>query len=215
VDNQSLSDEAVVLLDEISQRPGLRVIRLNAPIQHTAACNLAATEAQTDHLVFLDDDNAFTPGGVQAFLRAMGQGCFDIVVSDLDIYDDRLAGEPAGRMIFLGDAGTAGLFFNGFGDTSMAVRRSTFLEVGGFGTGGASGPALDWVFLARARARGLRIGVLQTPAVKYRRDQLDAERKWRKRDKEGALKAVLDAYEGTYDSQLLARFAHGLAMGLL
>ena len=215
VDNQSLSDEAAVVLDEISQRPDLQIIRLDAPIQQTAACNLAATEARTDHLVFLDDDNAFTPGGVEAFLEAMARGCFDIVVSNLDVYDDRLDGDPAGRMIFLGDAGTAGLFFNGFGDTSMAVRRSTFLEVGGFEAGKASGPALDWVFLARARARGLRIGVLQTPAVKYRRDLLDAERKWRKRDKEGALKAVLDAYEGSYEPQLLARFAHGLAMGLL
>ena len=215
VDNQSLSDEAVSLLDEISRRPGLRTLRLDAPIQQTAACNLAASEARTDHLVFLDDDNAFAPDGVEAFLRAMQRDCFDIVVSNLDVYDDRLDGAPAGRMIFLGDAGTAGLFFNGFGDTSMAVRRAAFLEVGGFDAGKASGPALDWVFLARARARGLRIGALQTPAVKYRRDLLDAERKWRKRDKEGALKAVLEAYEGAYEPELLARFAHGLAMGLL
>lgn len=215
VDNQSVSTEAAAFLDEVSARPDLRLIRLDAPLAQTAACNLAAAASRADCLAFLDDDNAFAPGGVEAYLRAMDAGRFDIVVSNLDVYDDRLDGDPAGRTIFLGDAGTAGLFFNGFGDTSMVVRRTAFQDLGGFEADKASGPALDWVFLARARARGLRIGALQTPAVKYRRDLLDVERKWRKRDKEGALKAVLDAYDGAYDAQLLARFAHGLAMGLI
>ena len=61
-------------------------------------------------------------------------------------------------MIFLGAAHSAGLFFNAFGDTSMAVRREAFAACGGFHDLGYSYPRFDWVTLAKAQSAGLRIG---------------------------------------------------------
>ncbi|MFX9069688.1 hypothetical protein ABTN30_20605, partial [Acinetobacter baumannii] len=75
-------------------------------------------------------------------------------------------------------------FFNAWGDSSLAVRRASFLRIGGFGT--YEGAGNDWVFLARARAAGLRIGVLQDPAVDYAVGDAAEHRRWRKRDAEGA-----------------------------
>lgn len=216
IDNGSRTPEALALLDELSGEGSAEILRLEEPVQQGETYNRAAARAQTEFLLFFDDDNAFPAGGVERLRRAMQDGVFDIVVSNLDVYDDEVGeGAPAGRMLFLGDAGSAGLFFNGFGDTSMIIRRAVFETVGGFDTGAASGAALDWVFLAKARALGLRIGVLQQPAVKYRRSVADIGQKWRKRDKEGALRAVLDAYRGAYDPELIARLAQGLSMGLI
>jgi hypothetical protein len=113
----------------------------------------------------------------------------------------------AGRLLFLGDAHSAGLFFNAFGDTTMAVDRAAFLRLGGFHDPGHDYPSLDWVTLAKARAAGLRIGALQWPAVRYRRDFRRAELSANKIDQEGARWFVFQAYAGAYDSQLVARYA--------
>src|SRR5205814_1628720 len=120
-------------------------------------------------VVFLDDDNAFVDNGVVRLSRAVMAGHFDAVVSTLDIFEhERPAPGPSvGHLTFLGDAGSAGLFFNGFGDTAMAIRRDAFLAIGGFPSMGGASPSFDWVMLAKLRAAGKRIGVLQDPAVRY------------------------------------------------
>jgi Glycosyl transferase family 2 len=215
VDNASAGVEAAELLARIerSERPRARIIRLDPPQSQAAACNLAAREASGEIVVFLDDDNMLAEDGLARFAAAFAENRFDVVVTCLDLYDGDPAREAAdARLIFLGDAGSAGLFFNGFGDMNMAVRRSRFLSIGGLETAPGSQPALDWVFLAKARAAGLRIGVLQKPAVRYARDLSDVDRKWRKRDQEGARRAVLAAYGGAIDCELVARLAQGLTL---
>lgn len=161
-------DVEVIVIDNASPIPGiedaireaagarrqLRVLSLAEPVPQTSAYNRGLAEARSDIVVFLDDDNLFVPGGLERLARAASSKAHDIVVSCLDVFDD-VEGDPiaavsAGRMLFLGTAHSAGLFFNAFGDTAMAVRRDAFLALGGFHDLGHDYPSLDWVTLAKA-----------------------------------------------------------------
>jgi hypothetical protein len=191
----------------------LRVIGYTSPVPQASALNRAVKEARFETVVFLDDDNCFTTSGVERIARAIAAGGFDIVVSALEVFDDgpRMAA-TAGRLIFLGAAYSAGLFFNAFGDTAMAVRRDAFLALGSFRDPGYSYPALDWVTLAKAQAAGLRIGVLQWPAVRYRRSIVNADLGANKMDQEGARSLVFEAYGNVFDAELVVRYAQKLQL---
>jgi hypothetical protein len=89
----------------------------------------------------------------------------------------------------------------------MAVRRDRFLELGGFHDPGHHYPSLDWVTLAKAQARGFRIGALQWPAMRYRRDTARADLGAHKLDHEGARTLVLEAFGDRFDAELVARYA--------
>jgi hypothetical protein len=208
VDNASDSTAAQRLLDRLESRPRTRVIRLSDPETEPQVRNRAAAATDAEILIFLDDDNVLVPGAVERWQRAFAGGNFDIVVSSLDLVDgDPAHTAPSARLLFLGDAGSAGLFFNAFGDSNFAILHTAFVRAGGFDGEGPSGPAPDWIFLAKARAAGLRIGVLQQPAVRYARSLAAAARNWRKYDQEGARSAVLRAYGGRFDAELVARVA--------
>lgn len=165
------------------QAASARVLRLG-PSRHRAACDAAAQAATGEVLVFLDDDNAFLAGGCARMARALCAGPFDIIVTTLL----QREGQAEAIRAFIGEGYSAGLLFNCLGDSSLAIRRTAFAALGGFA--GYEGAANDWVFLARARAAGLRIGVLQEPAVLYNADPAAAT-KWRKRDSEGMQGAIL------------------------
>lgn len=193
-------------------RKSLRVVEFETSVPQAAALNRGLLEAQFETILFLDDDNCFAPDGVQRLARAIATGRLDIVVAALDIFDDGVP-KPApsmGRLIFLGAAHSAGLFFNAFGDTAMAVRRDSFKRLGGFQDPGYSYPSLDWVTLAKAQTMGLRIGALQWPAVRYRRNTARADTVANKLDQEGARSLVFEAYGNNVDGPLLARYAQKL-----
>lgn len=203
--------------DEIRKIAGprdlLRIIRFAEPVSQAFALNRGAREARHEILIFLDDDNAFAATGVERLAQAVAHGHFDIVVTALEIFDEGAPlGTTPGRLIFLGAAHTAGLFFNGFGDTAMAVRRDAFLGLGGFHDPGYSYSPLDWVTLAKAQSAGLRIGSLQWPAVRYRRNTTKADLEANKIDQEGARWFVFQAYSGLIDAELVARYAQKLQL---
>jgi len=192
-------------------RKSLRIVCLETAIPQAEALNRGIREAQFETILILDDDNYFSPGGVHRLVRAMANSRLDIVVTALDVFDDGVPAAPsAGRLIFLGAAHSAGLFFNAFGDTAMAVRRDSFQQIGGFQEFGYRYPSLDWVALARAQAMGLRIGALQWPAVRYRRDTARTDASGIKIDLEGARSLVFEAYGTNLDAALLARYAQKL-----
>ncbi|MGH6739369.1 MAG: glycosyltransferase family 2 protein, partial [Bradyrhizobium sp.] len=201
------------LRDSIPDPVAPRVLRFDTAVTQSAAYNHFASEAAGDIVIFLDDDNTFASDGIRRLLRAFETGWFDIVVSTLDLVDGDPSTDPtAGRFIFIGDAGLAGLFFNGFGDTAMAVRRSAFLRVGGFRDQGHTNSGLDWEFLARAKVAGLAIGVLHEPAIRYARRIGTEHREWRKNDAEGMRRMIAAAYGTALDAPLLARLAQGLQL---
>ena len=91
-----------------------------------------------------------------------------------------------------------------------AVAAVIFLAVGGLYDPGRAYACADWATLARAQARGLRIGVLQWPAVRYRRNTARSGLVAQKLDQEGARAMVFAAYEGAFDAELVGRYAQML-----
>lgn len=198
VDDASRTEAALAALSEIESGRAdrsFKLLRNSEPCFPAAARNQAAAAARGSCLVFLDDDNWLLPGGLGRLADAVASGRYDVVTSALDVEQPGVAqGTPPLRRIFLGDAGVAGLVFNGFGDASLAVDRRAFERVGGFPAEGIMAPAEDWVFLARCRAAGLRIATLATPCFGFRKPVDLEQTSWRRRHREGALSRVREAY---------------------
>lgn len=192
-------------------RRGLKVLELKERLPQSAACNLGLAAAEGDVVAFLDDDNYYVRDGLARLAAATS--AHDVVVSNLEIFDGHEEAASSGRLIFLGEAHSAGLFYNFLGDTAMAVRRAAFDSQGCFHEMSCEYPSLDWVSLAKAYGRGLRIGVLQWPAVRYRRDTARADIQSAKLDQAGARTLVFQAYRGRFDAELVARYAQNLELG--
>ena len=210
-DNGSTSPASSDMLDEVATDARIVLHRHPRALPHSTAMNAMATRASGDYMAFLDDDNMLAEGGLEALVRACSMGSFDVITSNLLIFDaDRGAPIPSARFLFVGPARTAGLFFNFLGDTCMAFNRRKFEEIGGFFDAKAPSPAPDWILLARAQAAGLEIGVLQEPAFLYRRDVERADLHWQKYDQHGLRNLVLRHYGDRYDGALLAKLAQSL-----
>lgn len=192
-------------------RRRLRILELKQRLPQAAACNLGLAAAGGDVVAFLDDDNFFVRDGLARLAAAAS--VHDVVVTNLEIFDGHAAAASSGRLIFLGEAHSAGLFYNFLGDTAMAVRRAAFVPHGCFHEMSCEYPSLDWVSLAKAYSRGLRIGVLQWPAVRYRRDTGRADIQSAKLDQAGARALVFKAYGNRFDAELVARYAQNLELG--
>ena len=67
----------------------------------------------------------------------------------------------------LGDAAAVGIFKNCFGDAASLVRRSAFVQLGGFTEDGGVGHE-DWELWARAVLRGYTLRVVPEPLYWYR-----------------------------------------------
>jgi hypothetical protein len=196
------------------QTPAVEIIGRPPGETQARARNLAAARSEAEILVFLDDDNVFLGEGLSRLVEAFADPEVDIVVSTLALYDGTPGnGEPAAHLAFMGDAGWAGLLFNGFGDANFAIRRNRFLDIGGFADNDVA--AFDWVFFANARAHGLRTGVLQRPAIAYQRDLAARETKWRKHDLEEPRRHVLVAYERGLAPAAMLAFAQSLSLPIV
>jgi hypothetical protein len=192
----------------------IQVVKGPAGSRQAWARNLAAGAAKGEILVFLDDDNLFLDDGLSRLVSAFANPNVDIVVSTLSLYDTEPGqGPPAADLVFMGQTAMAGLLFNSFGDANFAIRRNRFVEIGGFADDDAA--AFDWVFFAAAQARGLKIGVLQRPAIAYRRDLAGRDARWRKRDLEGPRRHVLGAYDLDPSSTVIAALSQCLSLPLL
>jgi glycosyltransferase involved in cell wall biosynthesis len=177
------------------------------------ARNLAASRSTGEILVFLDDDNLFVDEGLSRLLAAFDNPDVDLVAPTLAIHDHPAGqGRPMGDLVFMGFMGWAGLLFNGFGDANFAIRRARFEEIGGFADD--DGAAFDWIFFAKAQARNLEIGVLQKPAIGYRRDLAARDKKWRKMDLEEPRRRVLCAYGVDPSLRLVLGLAQALTVDI-
>ncbi len=215
VDNASRLPESAALMDRLERDGVARVLRRERSQPLPEAYNHSIRAARGDYIVFLDDDNMFIADGLTRLRRACASGAFDVVVSNLDMFDDDGAGPLAGpRLAFIGQARSAGLFFNAFGDTCMAFRREALQDLGGYLECGAPYPSPDWLLLARAQAAGLRIGVLQQPAYRYRRRPLDAAPVWQKFDRRSPRRLALSHFGAAYDAAMLARLAQGALLDM-
>ncbi len=143
-----------------------------------AARNKAGVLARGGFVIFADDDNIPLPGHVRTLMTTLlASGC-DIALAHMVKFStpeppDRFEDGDLWWMPVGGDL-TYGVFGNGFGETSMAMKKNTFLELGGFPPDREPGRVIeeDRLILTRAALRGLEIAHYPLPTYWYRENAM-------------------------------------------
>jgi GT2 family glycosyltransferase len=151
VDNESREPETLALLSRLAEDPRVRILRYDGPFNFAAMNNRAANEARGEVLVLLNNDvNVRSPQWLEEMVSHALRPGVGAVGAKLLYPDGKV--QHAGVVLGVGqNADRAGHFFYGrpngpgyFGflaltrrvsavtGACLAVRRSTFLEVGGF-----------------------------------------------------------------------------------
>jgi glycosyltransferase involved in cell wall biosynthesis len=147
-DNGSSDDTAAVARRWAERLPALRVVPAYEARGPGAARNTGARSASSDLLAFCDADDRVAPGWLAAFVRALEDA--DVVAGATDI--SSLAYPPEGEIRYF-HAGLFGFLPAGLG-ANLAVRRSAFLDLGGFDEQMRVGEDID--FCWRSQLAGLR-----------------------------------------------------------
>lgn len=158
------------LQDEFDRRGWALVRQANAYLG--AARNTAARHADGDYLLFMDDDNIAKPDELAVFAAVARNTGADILTTVSDVFtdSDNAGGVPnASRQLWipLGNAQGLGVFRNVFGDANALVRRSTFVDIGGFTEAYGLGHE-DWEFFAKASIAGANLQLVPEPLFWYR-----------------------------------------------
>lgn len=182
---QTLAPHEVILIDDGSRSPpaveayaraekqyasrGWRFLR--QPNAGPAAARNRLVEAATgDAVLFCDTDNRFRPDMVAAMARAFSLTGADAITCGFQTFSEPPSAAAADRgYVFspLGDCVELGLVENVLGDTNFLVRRSTFLEQGGFTAERLADE--DWQFLLMLLLRGGRVETVPLVLFDYRR----------------------------------------------
>ena len=119
------------------------------------ARNEAARYASGMYIYFLDDDNCLKRHALHTLLTAAAVTNAHVLTSFNEKWKSQKAPPSADteptteRWLPLGDAAAVGIFKNCFGDAASLVRRSAFVQLGGFTEDGGVGHE-DWELWARA-----------------------------------------------------------------
>jgi len=190
-DNGSSSPPARTYLAEIEVSSPfafpIKVVRMGYNAFPGPARNAAVRLARGEILKFHDDDNISKPNELEVLAGAIERG-FDLVTCGLDFFEAVTDSGPRPsdrQLMFMGDGGGLTLLRNVVGDTNLAIRKSAFLEIGGFDDIGYLYEAEDWHFLAKAQTGGLKIGTIPEALVWYRVDAEGDRRNWRRQDVDG------------------------------
>ena len=192
VDDGSKADASVRNLDSIEQGIWpfpIRVLRC-ANRYLGAARNEGIRAAESDLLVFMDDDNIAFPDLIETLVTSRKNLDADIVTCQMAIFRDAQA-EPELSLLKTGErwcftAGPTelGLSVNCFGDATGIYKRDVFDKVGFYHEWRGVGHE-DWHLHARASLQGLKQVCLPLPLYWYRRveggmlhttDQIDNNR---------------------------------------
>jgi GT2 family glycosyltransferase len=168
IDNDSTEADALHLLDQLAQTPGIRLLRAPGPFNFSAMNNLGAGEASGDVLALLNNDVAVRHPD---WLREMvGHAlCPEIGAVGAKLLYENGTIQHAG--VTTGIGAVAGHLYRGAPDTQMlqmrsvgavtaacmVLRRDVFLAVGGFDAAELPVSYNDVDLCLRLRARGLRI----------------------------------------------------------
>jgi GT2 family glycosyltransferase len=171
VDDGSSAPDARAYLDELTQNPPpgrWRVIRQpNAYLG--SARNTAATHANGNYLLFVDDDNLARPNMVERFSLAARSSRADILTCFCDCFEHQESGEPVTTVqrVFLGNVPSIAPLHNVFGDANAMIRKAFFDSSGGFTEDYAVGHE-DWEFFHRASRQGAVLEVVPEALFHYR-----------------------------------------------
>ena len=179
VDDCSTKPEAIAYIDSLEApfaARGWQLVRNKEELFVGAARNVAARQARGEYLMFMDDDNCAKPGELSTFMRVAQKTGADILTCFLDFFSGKEAPNPNQtanfRFLFLGGAPAASAFCNYLGDTNSLIRRSVFLQLGGFHEERGVGNE-DWELFGDAILKGYHVEVVPEAMVWYRRN--DAE----------------------------------------
>ena len=149
IENNSTREDTFAYYSRIDGKDGVRVLHWDAPFNYSAINNFGAANARGDWLLFLNNDTeVITPGWIEEMLGVCQREGTGAVGARLYYPDGTI--QHAGIVIGIG--GVAGSVFTGMkGDRGgymhkaelmqdlsavtaacMMVRKSAFLEVGGF-----------------------------------------------------------------------------------
>jgi hypothetical protein len=181
----------------------LKIVR-TSDVRLGAARNAGAQAAAGEFLIFVDDDNVPRANMIECLVRAAQRRNLDVA----PCYAYILAGDgrpdesgplyigyfPAGGPI------SQGLVDNVYGDANALVRRSTFLELGGFDPARGVG-AEDWDFFARAALSGRKLEVVPEPLYWYRQHNAQLTMRWHSTHRyyERLLRTYCQASDGWQD----------------
>lgn len=133
-----------------------------------AAKNAGASLATGDFLAFLDADDRFLPGRLQAFGELLsGDSGPDVITTDAFLVHNGAAfGRAYGEGYrFVHEGQREAIMHRNFVLGNAAIRRSRFLEVGGFD------PAIryttDWDLCIRLILSGARVAYIDKPLAEY------------------------------------------------
>jgi glycosyltransferase involved in cell wall biosynthesis len=174
VDDGSDEPDALAFLDQLEpefQTRGWRIIRKENSYLG-AARNNGAKHAQGEYLLFMDDDNYAEPHEISTFVRAASYSGADILTCASKYFSGGAAPlphfqVPVGVYLPLGAAADVGATRNCFGDANALVRRSTFMQLGGFTEDYGIGWE-DFEFFALAVLRNARLEVVPEELFWYR-----------------------------------------------
>jgi glycosyltransferase involved in cell wall biosynthesis len=173
VDDGSRSPGAHAYLDEIEKAPArFPVTVIRGPNKYLgAARNAGARVAKGEFLLFHDDDNFAEAHEVETFVAAALAYGADVLTAQYYVFrDGEREREGLKRRVeyyHFGVGGVYSFFGNRFGDANALVKRSVFVELGGFTEERGVGFE-DWEFFLKAWLAGKRMGVVPDPLFNYR-----------------------------------------------
>jgi len=147
--------------------PAVRVVR----IEHggeAAAKNAAAAVARGDFLAFLDADDRFLRGRLEAIAAAArADPELDLITTDAHlVHDGEVVGHAYGEGFrFEPERQREAILRGNFILGNAAIRRSRFAKLGGFDPGVAH--TTDWEFCIRLILSGSKVGYIDEALVEY------------------------------------------------
>ncbi len=133
--------------------------------------NFSVTQATGELIIFMDSDNLATSNMITDFVEGIlisGADCLSCSMIQFSGESDEVNHTNIiGFWMPLGTCLEAGIYSNEFGDANFCVRKSVFLELGGF-TGVRGEVADDWEFLSRLVLSGRKLEVVPRPLFFYR-----------------------------------------------
>ncbi len=179
VDDCSAKPEAVAYIDSLVPQFGERgwqLIRNKDEVFVGAARNQAARQARGEYLLFMDDDNFAKPHEISTFIKVAQKTGADILSCFLDFFSGQEAPKPGQfpnfQFLFLGNAPSASALSNYLGDTNSLIRRTVFLQLGGFHEERGVGHE-DWELFGDAVLKGYHVEVVPESLVWYRRNETE------------------------------------------
>jgi glycosyltransferase involved in cell wall biosynthesis len=173
VDDGSTKPDVMKYLDSLSEEfetRGWTIIRQNNAYLG-AARNAGWRAASGDIIIFHDDDNYSAPELIETYRKAILHSNADIVTCAMVKFKgprpDLHPFESLDVYPTIGDAGSAGMYLNGFGDAHAAFKREVLEYIGGFTEDIGVGHE-DWEIFAKAALSNCTILHIPKPLFWYR-----------------------------------------------